>query len=52
MHWYAGALWSGGEYGPEASLLTTAIVGALFVYLWRAPIRKQTAFLLRDLEED
>ncbi|MDP2996361.1 MAG: CPBP family intramembrane metalloprotease [Bryobacterales bacterium] len=52
MHWYVGALWSGGEYGPEASLLTTLIVGGLFVYLWRAPIRKQPAFLLRNLEED
>jgi len=52
MHWYAGALWSGGEYGPEASLLTTLIVGGLFGYLWWAPIRKQAAFLLRNLEED
>jgi membrane protease YdiL (CAAX protease family) len=52
MYWYAGPLWSGGEYGPEASLLTTAMVGVLFVYLWRAPLRKQSAFLLRGLEED
>lgn len=52
MHWYAGALWSGGEYGPEASLLTTAAVGGLFCFLWRAPIRKQAAFLLRNLEEN
>ena len=52
MHWFAGVLWSGGDYGPEASLLTTAVVGALFVYLWKAPVRKQAAFLLRGLEED
>jgi len=52
MHWFAGLLWSGGDYGPEASLLTTAVVGALFLYLWRAPIRKQSAYLLRGMEED
>ncbi len=52
MHWYAGALWSGGDYGLEASLLTTIILGALFFYLWRAPIRRQAAFLLRSLEEE
>jgi membrane protease YdiL (CAAX protease family) len=52
MHWYAGALWSGGDYGIEASLLTTAILGALLCYLWRAPIRRQPAFLLRGLEEE
>jgi membrane protease YdiL (CAAX protease family) len=41
MSWSAGALWSGGEYGPEASLLTSAVVVALFFYLWKAPIRRQ-----------
>jgi hypothetical protein len=52
MHWYAAAIWSGGDYGLEASLLTTAVVAALFLYLWRVPIRKQAAFLLRGMEED
>ena len=28
MSWTAGALWSGGEYGPEASILTSAVVFA------------------------
>jgi membrane protease YdiL (CAAX protease family) len=41
MSWTAGALWSGGEYGPEASLLTSAVVLLLFAYLWKAPIRRQ-----------
>jgi uncharacterized protein len=41
MSWTAGALWSGGEYGPEASILTSAVVLALFAYLWKAPIRRQ-----------
>jgi len=30
LHWLTGELWSGGGYGPEGSLLTTAIVVALF----------------------
>lgn len=30
LHWNVGTLWSGGSYGPEGSVLTTAIVVALF----------------------
>ena len=41
MSWTAGALWSGGEYGPEASILTSVVVLALFAYLLKAPIRRQ-----------
>jgi membrane protease YdiL (CAAX protease family) len=41
MSWTAGALWSGGDYGPEASVLTSAVVVLLFLYLWKAPIRRQ-----------
>ncbi len=52
MHWKTDPLWSGGAYGPEAGLLTTIVVGGLFYYLWRAPIQRQPAFLLRSLEED
>jgi hypothetical protein len=43
MSWTAGALWSGGEYGPEASVLTSVVVLLLFAYLWKAPIRRQTS---------
>jgi membrane protease YdiL (CAAX protease family) len=43
MSWTAGNLWSGGEYGPEASLLTTVVLIALFVYLLKAPIRRQVS---------
>jgi hypothetical protein len=39
--WRAGDLWSGGGYGPEASVLTSAVLIPLFVYLWKAPIRRQ-----------
>lgn len=41
MVWRAGALWSGGGYGPEASILTSAALIPLFVYVWKAPIRRQ-----------
>jgi membrane protease YdiL (CAAX protease family) len=41
MSWTAGPLWSGGEYGPEASVLTSAVVVLLFFYLWKAPVRRQ-----------
>jgi membrane protease YdiL (CAAX protease family) len=41
MSWTAGDLWSGGEYGPEASVLTSVVLILLCVYLWKAPIRRQ-----------
>ena len=41
MAWTAGPLWSGGDYGPEASILTSGVVLLLAVYLWKAPIRRQ-----------
>lgn len=50
MHWKIGGLWSGGAYGPEGGLLTSAIVIALFFYLHKAPIQHQEAFLLREEE--
>jgi len=40
VHWRSGVLVSGGDYGPEGSLLTTAIVGVLFYMLWKAPLSK------------
>ena len=48
VHWKIGELWSGGDYGPEGGLLTTAIVILLFFYLQKTPIQHQDAFLLRE----
>jgi len=48
LHWKIGGLWSGGEYGPEGGLLTSAVVVLLFIYLRKAPIQHQEAFLLRE----
>jgi len=41
MVWKAGGMWSGGDYGPEASLLTSLVLPVLFLYIWKAPIRRQ-----------
>ena len=41
MVWTTGNLWSGGDYGPEASLLTSIVMIVLAVYIWKAPIRRQ-----------
>jgi hypothetical protein len=46
MRWSAGTLWSGGEYGPEASILTSVVLFLLLAYLWKAPIRRQSSVLL------
>jgi hypothetical protein len=41
MVWSAGNLWSGGSYGPEASVLTSVVMLVLAVYIWKAPVRRQ-----------
>lgn len=50
--WHTTALWSGGAYGPEASILTTLVLVAIGYFLLKAPIIHQKAVLLRSLEED
>ncbi len=46
MHWKIGGLWSGGAYGPEGGLLTTAVVVLLYFYLEKAPLMPQEPYLL------
>lgn len=47
LEWSSGPAWSGGDYGPEGSLLTTiAAISVLFV-LGRAPFTCQPLLLLR-----
>jgi uncharacterized protein len=48
VHSNLRALWSGGDYGPEGGLLTTAILVLLVVYLRKVPIQHQEPFLLRE----
>ena len=51
LQWNAGPLWSGGEYGPEASLLTSAVMFALFVFVRMAPVQRQENPLIDGLVE-
>jgi membrane protease YdiL (CAAX protease family) len=44
--WKAGNLWSGGKYGPEASILTSAVLVILFLVVWKVPVHKGWAYLL------
>lgn len=46
IEWRLSDLWSGGEYGPEAGLLTTLVVGVLLAILHRAPVEPQASFLV------
>ena len=41
-----GVLWSGGSYGPEASVLATFVLLVLFAVIWKMPVRKGAAWLL------
>lgn len=51
VRWKAGPLWSGGEYGLEGSILTSAMLVVLFFALRRLPVARQPAFLLAAREE-
>jgi len=46
LEWSAGKLWSGGDYGPEASIVTSAVLFVLFVYIHKAPVCRQKSELL------
>lgn len=48
MHWRVGPLLSGGAYGPEGGLLTTAVAIGLFFYLLKAPIQHQQTTLTEE----
>jgi membrane protease YdiL (CAAX protease family) len=48
LQWNVGPLWSGGDYGPEASILTSVVLFALFLFVWKAPVRRQRNLLLDE----
>ncbi|MGO9230436.1 MAG: lysostaphin resistance A-like protein [Bryobacteraceae bacterium] len=52
MAWSAGRLWSGGNYGPEASVLTSAALVALWVFISKAPVSRQASPLEVPPAED
>jgi len=49
LEWRASELWSGGNYGPEASVLTLLVVIALFFALHRVPLVQQRLPLMPDM---
>ena len=51
LSWKAGELWSGGRYGPEASILTTGVLVLLTVAVWRIPVKKGWAYLLEPVSD-
>lgn len=51
LEWRASALWSGGNYGPEASVLTTLVVIVLFIALHRVPLVPQQLPLMPELNQ-
>lgn len=51
MHWNVSDVWSGGNYGPEASVLSSAVIIVLLLFLAKAPVHKHEAFLLQPLPE-
>jgi uncharacterized protein len=52
LAWRAGAIWSGGDYGPEGGLLATAALVPLAIYLWKAPVRRQRSPLTDQAAEE
>ena len=51
MTWSAGTLWSGGDYGPEASILTLLALVLLFFYIRGIPVRRQISPLIDPPQE-
>jgi hypothetical protein len=51
LQWTSSVWLSGGEYGPEASVLTTIVCGLLLIWLWRSRLQRQPSLLLDAREE-
>lgn len=49
--WNSGDLWSGGAYGPEGGLIGLLIIPLVFVAVYRAPVVRQTPYLMTTGEE-
>lgn len=46
--WNAGSFWSGGQYGPEASIVTSMIIVLLLVAVWKVPVTPGSAYLVAE----
>lgn len=52
LEWKIAKMWSGGDYGPEAGLLTTLVLALLFYCLYKAPVQKQVSSLYRPDDDE
>jgi membrane protease YdiL (CAAX protease family) len=52
VRWDVADVWSGGAYGPEASVLTCGIIVALMVFLYKAPVHPQRPLLFSGREQE
>ncbi len=52
MTWDAPAIWSGGAYGLEGSLLTSLVLPLVGWYLFKAPVAVERPALLAGSEEE
>jgi membrane protease YdiL (CAAX protease family) len=50
--WRAGDLWSGGSYGPEASVITSMVIVLVLVAVWKVPVARGTAYLVPESAAD
>lgn len=44
--WNTGDLWSGGKYGPEASIMASAVLVVLSLVLWKIPVQRGWTWLI------
>jgi membrane protease YdiL (CAAX protease family) len=46
--WTAGDFWSGGSYGPEASVVTSVVIVLLLVAIWKVPVTQGSAYMVAE----
>ena len=46
--WTAGQAWSGGSYGPEASVITSVVIVLLLAAVWRVPAAQGSACMVAE----
>lgn len=52
VRWRVAEIWSGGSYGPEASVLTCIVIVALLLFLRVAPVHAQRPLLVSGREQE
>ena len=52
MNWHVGPIWSGGDYGPEAGILTTLVLPLLGWCLFKAPIETSRPQMFEEFDEE